>query len=77
MNINKLKSYLIAVVLVVGVNCTKAQEAYVGDYVVNGINSGVVFYVDSTGQHGWAVALRDYDCSNWGKWGEDTPLPNV
>jgi len=77
MNSNKLKSYLIAVVLVVGVNCTKAQEARVGDYVVNGIQSGVVFYVDSTGQHGWAVELRDHDYSNWGKWGEDTPLPNV
>ena len=77
MNSNKLKSYLTAVVLIVGVVCMKAQEACVGDYVVNGINTGVVFYVDSTGQRGWAVALRDYDYSNWGKWGEDTPLPNV
>ena len=37
---------------------------------------GVVFYVDNTGQHGWAVALQDAGRYQWGSHGSDTPLPN-
>lgn len=37
---------------------------------------GVVFYVDNTGQHGWAVALEDAGSFAWGCDGSDMPLIN-
>ena len=39
---------------------------------------GVVFYVDNTGEHGWAVHLQDQGASlAWGGYGTDIPsLPN-
>lgn len=38
---------------------------------------GVVFYVDGSGEHGWAVSLDNVGISIWGKYGEDTSLDNV
>ena len=38
---------------------------------------GIVFHVDGTGEHGWAVALYNDGICAWGGHGEDTPLDNV
>lgn len=38
---------------------------------------GVVFYVDNSGQHGWAVSLDNVGQCSWGKYDEDTSLDNV
>jgi hypothetical protein len=38
---------------------------------------GVVFYVDGTGQHGWAVSLDNVGQCSWGNYDEDTKLDNV
>jgi hypothetical protein len=38
---------------------------------------GVVFYVDASGQHGWAVSLDNLGKCSWGKYGEDASLDNV
>lgn len=43
----------------------------------NDIAIGVVFYVDETSQHGWAVSLDNVGCCSWGKYNEDTSLDNV
>lgn len=37
---------------------------------------GVVFYVDATGKHGWAVALNELGDCAWGPNSKDTPLRN-
>lgn len=37
---------------------------------------GVVFYVDGTGQHGWAVSLQHEADSAWGPNCYNSPLPN-
>ena len=37
---------------------------------------GVVFYVDDSGEHGWAVALENDGYFTWGGCGEDTKLDN-
>ena len=37
---------------------------------------GVVFYVDATKQHGWAVGLKDLGEYSWGPNSKDTPLRN-
>ena len=37
---------------------------------------GVVFYVDNSGEHGWALALEDGGLFTWGGYGEDTKLDN-
>lgn len=37
---------------------------------------GVVFYVDDSGEHGWAVALQDEGLYTWGGYGDDTQLEN-
>ena len=55
---------------------TAASATYsIGDVV----NGGVVFWLDSTGQHGLVVALSDVATSvEWGCYGEDLPnVPNV
>ena len=65
-----------------------AQMAHIGDILCEGdlivspanysANThtaiGVVFYVDQTGQHGWAIALEDAGSYSWGN--GDTPLIN-
>lgn len=77
--------------LLMGVAMPKmnAQTAHVGDILCEGdlivspanYNAsshsaiGVVFYVDNTGQHGWAIALQDAGMFRWGAEG-DTPLNN-
>ena len=38
---------------------------------------GVVFYVDDSGKHGWAVSLYNDGSEAWGSYGEDSPLGNV
>ena len=38
---------------------------------------GVVFYVDGTGEHGWAVSLDNVGQCSWGNYDEDTKLDNV
>lgn len=69
---------------------TNAQTAHVGDILCEGdlivspanYNAsshnaiGVVFYVDNTGQHGWAIALQDAGSYAWGCYGSDMPIPN-
>ncbi len=78
--------------LLMGVAMPKmnAQTAHVGDILCEGDlivspanypSSGatakaVVFYVDNTGQHGWAIALQDVGSYNWGPKSNDTPLAN-
>ena len=48
------------------------------DYDSSGYTAiGVVFYVDETSQHGWAVSLDNVGCCSWGKYNEDTSLDNV
>lgn len=37
---------------------------------------GVVFYVDDSNEHGWAVSLEDAGLFSWGGYGEDTDLEN-
>ena len=38
---------------------------------------GVVFHVDDSGKHGWAVSLYNDGSEPWGGYGEDSPLNNV
>lgn len=38
---------------------------------------GVVFFVDSTGQHGWALALRDNGNLTWGTTVDIAAIPNL
>ncbi|MCR5039534.1 MAG: hypothetical protein K6A94_09380 [Bacteroidales bacterium] len=84
-----LKTMMTALLLTIAVPFVNAQ-VHVGDILCQGnlIYSpsiypssgataiGVVFYVDNTGQHGWAVALQDAGSYQWGSSGSDTPLPN-
>ena len=86
---NLLKQLTMALLLTVAVPTLNAQ-VHVGDILCEGnaivspanysssgaTAIGVVFYVDQTGQHGWAVALRYSGAQTWGKYGSDTPLPN-
>ena len=47
------------------------------DFVFSEHNAiGVVFHVDATGQHGWAVGLKDLGEYAWGPNSKDTPLRN-
>lgn len=89
-NNNLLKKAILALLLCVAMPCLNAQVAHVGDILCEGdlivspasynanIHTaiGVVFYVDQTGQHGWAIALHDEGEYEWGCYGSDTPLPN-
>lgn len=84
-----LKKLMLALLLTAAVPTLTAQ-VHVGDilcegnliyppstYPVSGATAiGVVFYVDNTGQHGWAVALQDAGSFAWGCYGSDMPLPN-
>ncbi len=56
--------------------CSDGQILTTSTYPSSGATAiGVVFYVDGTGQHGWAVALQDAGSFNWGP-PYDTPLGN-
>lgn len=88
-----LKKLMLALLLTAAVPTLTAQ-VHVGDILCEGnaiispanypssgaTAIGVVFYVDQTGQHGWAVALQDAGNTIWssygGSYGSDTPLPN-
>lgn len=84
---NLLKHLTLALLLTAAVPTLNAQ-VHVGDILCEGnaivspanypssgaTAIGVVFYVDNTGQHGWAVALQDAGYYKWGS--GDTPLPN-
>ena len=86
---NLLKQLTLALLLTAAVPTLTAQ-VHVGDilcegnliyppstYPVSGATAiGVVFYVDNTGQHGWAVALEDAGSFAWGCYGSDMPIPN-
>jgi hypothetical protein len=87
---NLLKQLTLALLMTVAVPYAKSQVAHVGDilctsgvyvspaeYEASGLEAmGVVFYVDATGQHGWAVALEDAGSFGWGPTSDDTPLSN-
>jgi len=87
-NNNLLKKAILALLLCVAMPCLNAQVAHVGDILCEGdlivspanynANThtaiGVVFYVDNTGQHGWAVALED--AGSYSMQMHGTPLPN-
>lgn len=84
-----LKQLTLALLLTAAVPTLTAQ-VHVGDILCEGnaiispanypssgaTAIGVVFYVDNTGQHGWAVALQDAGSYQWGCRGSDMPLPN-
>ena len=84
-----LKKLMLALLLTAAVPTLTAQ-VHVGDILCEGnaiispanypssgaTAIGVVFYVDNTGQHGWAVALEDAGSYEWGCYGSDMPLPN-
>ncbi len=86
---NLLKQLTLALLMTVAVPTLTAQ-VHVGDILCEGnaiispanysssgaTAIGVVFYVDNTGQHGWAVALQDAGSYKWGGRNSDTPLPN-
>ena len=89
---NLLKKAMLAMLLCVAMPYAKSQVAHVGDilcegnliyppstYPVSGATAiGVIFYVDDTGLHGWAVALQDALDGSECAWGpcNETPLPN-
>ena len=88
---NLLKQLTLALLLTAAVPTLTAQ-VHVGDILCEGnaiispanypssgaTAIGVVFYVDNTGQHGWAVALQDALDGSECVWGprDETPLPN-
>lgn len=86
---NLLKQLILALLLTAAVPTLTAQ-VHVGDILCEGnaiispanypssgaTAIGVIFYVDNTGQHGWAVALEDAGSYAWGCNGSDKPLPN-
>lgn len=87
-NNNLLKKAILALLLCVAMPCVNAQMAHIGDILCEGdlivspanypssgaTAIGVVFYVDQTGQHGWAVALHDAGELTWGPLDNNTPL---
>lgn len=84
-----LKKLMLALLLTAAVPTLTAQ-VHVGDILCEGnaiispanypssgaTAIGVVFYVDNTGQHGWAVALEDAGSYEWGCYGSNMPLPD-
>lgn len=59
--------------------CTDSSIVKPADWPVEGKTAkGVVFFVDSTGEHGWAVHLQNQQAStDWGNYQIDVPdLPN-
>ena len=58
--------------------CEGDRVVSLSDYdSANDAAIGVVFYVDETGQHGWAVSLDNVGQCSWGNYDEDTKLDNV
>lgn len=50
--------------------CTDGTYISPDDYAASGKTAmGVIFYVDKTGRHGWAAALKDCNDSHTGIWG--------
>lgn len=88
-NNNLLKKAMLALLLCMATPCVNAQIAHIGDilcttgvyvspaeYEASGLDAmGVIFYVDETGQHGWAVALEDAGSFRWANNSINTPLP--
>ena len=84
-----LKLMMAALLMALVVPCVNAQVK-VGDILCEGdtlvrpadydsLNLkaiGVVFYVDDSNEHGWAVALEDVGSLAWGGYGDDTDLEN-
>lgn len=84
-----IKHLMTALLIIVAAPFVKAQ-VHVGDilcedgtvvsrasFVLSEHNAvGVVFYVDATKHHGWAVALNDSGKDQWGPNWVDTPLRN-
>ena len=84
-----MKHLMTALLILVAAPFVKAQ-VHVGDilcedgtvvspsgFVISEHNAvGVVFYVDATKHHGWAVALNDIGKDQWGPNWIDTPLRN-
>ena len=87
---NVMKLLMAALLIVSAVPFVNAQ-VQVGDILCKGdrvvspsdydssndLAIGVVFFVDETGQHGWAVSLDNVGQCSWGNYGEDTSLDNV
>lgn len=87
---NLLKQLILALLMTVAVPYAKSQVAHVGDilctsgvyvspaeYEASGLEAmGVIFYVDATGQHGWAVALEDAGNLKWATNTYDIPIDN-
>lgn len=87
---NLLKQLILALLLTAAVPTLNAQIAHIGDILCEGdllvspanynanthTAKAVVFYVDNTGQHGWAIALQDAGNFQWGGYRNETPLPN-
>lgn len=90
MHKNVMKLLMTALMIIVAVPFVNAQ-VYVGDILCEGdkvvspsnfdsskdVAIGVVFYVDNSGEHGWAVSLDNVGKYSWGKYDEDTSLDNV
>ena len=56
--------------------CTDGTTVHPADWPCNKVAMGVVFYVDTTGDHGWAIDLHDLNTPNtylWGNIHEDIP----
>lgn len=55
--------------------CTDGNIVKPSDWPMDGKSAmGIVFYVDNTGEHGWAVQLQDQSSSiQWGGGGTDIP----
>ena len=84
-----MKQLMTALLMALVVPCVNAQ-VNVGDILCEGNKVvsladydtgnfkavGVVFYVDDSGNHGWALALEDEGSFAWGGNGEDTKLDN-
>ena len=52
--------------------CTDSSCVHPADWPCGKVACGVVFYVDATGHHGWAVSLQDEPSTyNWGTLGVD------
>lgn len=80
------KIMMTALLLTMAVPCVNAQIAHVGDilcttgvyvspaeYEASGLEAiGVIFYVDATGQHGWAAAL---ECAGTFRWAQTYGSP--
>ena len=81
---NVLRLMMTALFIAVAVPFVKAQ-VQVGDILCEGNRVvsrsdfqptddkaiGVIFYVDNTQEHGWAVSLQNESSCSWGPYGDD------